>query len=149
MKMKKAFTIIELVFVIVAIGILAVVAVPKMAPIVSDARTGKAKATLAAVRGAIATERQKQILQGNFSGITSLRGTSSGIFSTFNDANGSKVLEYDVKNCTHKGCWILDSAGTAGVDYIYKGSSGDCKYKLTGNRFVDQKNGGNACELEE
>jgi general secretion pathway protein G len=140
--MRKAFTMIELVFVIVVIGILAVVAVPKLAPVISDAQIAKGKATLAAVRSALSTERQKQILRGKFNGITSLRGNGSGIFSTFNDANGSSVLEYDVASCTHKGCWVVDSSGTAGVDYIFKSSNGDCKYKLENNRFVDKTTGG-------
>jgi len=140
--MRKAFTMIELVFVIVVIGILAVVAVPKLAPVISDAQITKGKATLSAVRSAIATERQKQVLRGKFGGITSLRGDGSGVFSTFNDSNGSRVLEYDVENCTHKGCWMVDPAGTAGVDYIFKSSNGDCKYKLENNRFVDKTTGG-------
>ena len=152
MKTRSAFTMIELVFVIVVIGILAVVAVPKMAPIISDARTAKAKATLASVRSALATERQKLILRGETGGIVSLRAGSSGIFTNFvykdknnNDVNGSKVLEYDIKSCTHKGCWSTSD----GVTYTYKSSNGDCTYKLVSNRFVDQENDGKKCELEE
>ena len=70
--MQKAFTMIELVFVIVVIGILAAVAVPKLAPIIDSAKTGKAKATIASVRSAIATERQKRILRGNLTAIKTL-----------------------------------------------------------------------------
>lgn len=140
--MKKAFTMVELIFVIIVIGILSAVAVPKLAPIVSNANEAKGKATLSSVRSAIATERQKQILKGTFSGITSLRGNGKGIFSTFNDENGTRVLEYDVEPCTHNGCWIIDSVGTRGVDYIYKTSSGDCKFKLENNRFIDKTNNG-------
>ena len=145
--MKNAFTMIELVFVIVVIGILAVVAVPKFAPIIGDARTAKAKEILSSVRSAIATERQRQVLRGSFTGITSLRGDNSGVFSTFNDASGRKVLEYDVQSCDHRGCWKVDPSGTAGVDYIYKSKSGDCKYKLENNSFVDKTTGG-CTELE-
>jgi general secretion pathway protein G len=64
--MKKAFTMIELVFVIVVIGILAGVAIPKFAATRDDAIISKARATVGALRSAIATERQKQILRGNF-----------------------------------------------------------------------------------
>ncbi len=128
---KKAFTMIELVFVIVVIGILAAIAVPKFAATRDDAQITKGLATLAAVRSAIATERQKQILRGEFGGITSLQGTGSGVFTTFNDANGSFVLEYDVESCTDRiGCWSGD-----GVDYTFKATTEICKYQLLNNRF--------------
>ena len=51
---KKAFTMIELVFVIVVIGILAAIAVPKMAATRDDATITKAIATIGSVRSAIA-----------------------------------------------------------------------------------------------
>jgi general secretion pathway protein G len=68
--MKKAFTMIELVFVIVVIGILAGVAIPKFAATRDDAFVSKGRAEVAALRSAIATERQKRILRGNFDAIT-------------------------------------------------------------------------------
>lgn len=142
--MKKAFTMIELVFVIAVIGILSAVAIPRMAPIIGDAKDTKAKATLSSVRTAIATERQKQILQGIFTGITSLRGSGSGVFSTFNDANGSRVLEYDVTPCDNNGsarCWQVDLLDS-GVKYTYKIGSKTCVFKLENNRFVDKTSGG-------
>ncbi len=68
--MKKAFTMIELVFVIVVIGILAAIAVPKLAATRDDAKIAKARATVGALRSAIATQRQKYILDGSFTNIT-------------------------------------------------------------------------------
>ncbi len=65
-EMKKAFTMIELVFVIVVIGILSAIAIPKFAATRDDAIIAKARATVAAMRSAIATERQKRILRGEF-----------------------------------------------------------------------------------
>jgi len=67
--MKKAFTMIELVFVIVIIGILSAIAIPKFAATRDDAIITKARATVGALRSAIATERQKRILRGNFDDI--------------------------------------------------------------------------------
>ncbi len=64
--MKKAFTMVELVFVIVVIGILAGIAIPKFAATRDDAEVSKARATVAALRSALATERQKRILKGEF-----------------------------------------------------------------------------------
>lgn len=67
--MKKAFTMVELVFVIVVIGILAAIAVPKMAATRDDAIISKARATVGALRSAISMERQKRILKGVFDNI--------------------------------------------------------------------------------
>lgn len=135
---RKAFTMIELVFVIVVIGILSAIAIPKMAATRDDAQITKGLATLASVRSAIATERQKQILRGEFTGITKLNG-DGGVFSRFNDANGSLVLEYDVESCTDRiGCWST----TNGVVYTFKTPSGNCTYTLQNNRFEDTTAGG-------
>ena len=135
---KKAFTMIELIFVIVVIGILSAIAIPKMAATRDDAQITKGLATLASVRSAIATERQKQILRGEFTGITKLNG-SGGVFSRFNDVNGSLVLEYDVESCTDRiGCWSTSN----GVAYTFKTLSGDCTYTLQNNRFEDTTSGG-------
>jgi general secretion pathway protein G len=66
MQNRKAFTLVELVFVIVIIGILSAVAIPKLAATRDDAEISKARATIASLRTAISTERQKRILAGNF-----------------------------------------------------------------------------------
>lgn len=130
---------IELIFVIVVIGILSAIAVPKFAATRDDAQVTKGLATLASVRSALATERQKQILKGDFDGITNLRGTGSGVFTKFNDVNGSLVLEYDVKSCTDRvGCWSTNDGET----YTFKSPSGDCTFKLENNRFNDVTSGG-------
>jgi len=134
---KKAFTMIELVFVIVVIGILSAIAIPKFAATRDDALITRGLATLSAVRSAVATERQKKILRGDFTGITSLRGTGAGVFSTFDDVNGSLVLEYDVESCSRVGCWSGN-----GVTYTFKTPSGDCTYTLQNNRFEDTTTGG-------
>ena len=68
--MKKAFTMVELVFVIVVIGILSAIAVPKFAATRDDALISKARAKVGALRSAIAVERQKRILKSDFSDIT-------------------------------------------------------------------------------
>ena len=129
---KKAFTMIELVFVIVVIGILAAIAIPKLAATRDDAQITRGIATLGSVRSAIATERQKRILRGDHTDIGKLNG-SGGIFTTFDDANGSLVLEYDVTPCTGVGCWSTSD----GVDYTFTSSSGPCNYTLDNNRFIE------------
>ncbi len=66
---KKAFTMVELIFVIVVIGILAGIAVPRFAASRDDAFISKARTTVAALRSAISMERQKRILRGEFANI--------------------------------------------------------------------------------
>jgi len=130
--MKKAFTMIELIYVIVIIGIISAIALPRLGGTVEQAYMTKGKDTLASVRSAISTERQKRILQGNLDDITSLNG-SGGIFTTFDDANGSKVLQYDVKSCSEIGCWSM-----SGTDYIFHREGTNCTFKLEDNRFKDE-----------
>jgi len=136
---KKAFTMIELVFVIVVIGILAAVAVPKLAATRDDATITKAIATIGSVRSALATERQKRILRGDFTPITSLNSTGANVaFSTFSaDGNGNtaNVLEYPLSDCTglgkSEGCWSVN-----GTTYTYNmPASGTVDFNITGSRF--------------
>jgi len=61
---KPAFTMIELIFVIVVLGILASIAVPRFAATRDDAIISKARAQVASIRSAIMTEHQRGILQG-------------------------------------------------------------------------------------
>jgi general secretion pathway protein G len=72
---RKAFTMIELIFVIVVIGILSAIAVPKFAATRDDAVIVRARDTVASLRSALSTLRQKNILKG-----------------TFDDVNGSALL---------------------------------------------------------
>ena len=53
MKTKKGFTLVELMIVIVIIGILAAVAIPKFADMVDKSKEGATKAQLTAMRGAL------------------------------------------------------------------------------------------------
>ena len=133
--MQKAFTMIELVFAIVVIGILAVVAVPKLAPIIGDAQDAKAKATLASVRSALSTERQKLILKGNFTAIGDL-GDGSHAFSDFDGDSSRPVLEYPIGNCASSnssGCW--NRVDATHYSYQFTSSADAAKFKLDKNRL--------------
>ena len=145
MSSKKAFTMVELVFVIVVIGILAAIAVPKFAATRDDATITKTIATIGSVRSAIATERQKRILRGKFTPITSLNSDGgNNVFSKFSDdgdGNIDDVLEYPVTNCTaqgkSKGCW-----SESGAIYTFSmPTSGSVDFNITSSRFdCDQTN---------
>jgi general secretion pathway protein G len=143
--MKRAFTMIELVFVIVVIGILASIAIPRFAATRDDAEIAKARATIGAVKSSLATERQKRIIRGDFKSITKL-GNSSTVFGYFdNNSSGSLVLETSVNACSSspkRACWDFDGTNTytyympdtgVGVDFnITKGVFG-CKNPSSAN----------------
>jgi len=144
LKNRKAFTMIELIFVIVIIGILSAVAIPKFAMNKDDAMVAKAKNTVAAVRNAIATERQKRILRGKFNKIYSLAkstGVDKPIFDYFDGDIKYRILEYPLTSCktsTSTGCWIETVSGSATVDAQYTYTmplSGSVVFKLKDNRF--------------
>jgi general secretion pathway protein G len=108
--MKKAFTMVELVFVIVVIGILSAIAIPKFAATRDDAVISKAIAEVAAMRSAIATERQKRILRGDFSPVVA------------GDVRG--LLEYNL------------SSNWAGTGLSFSGGGKSCTFTVAGNKLV-------------
>ena len=59
--MKKAFTMIELIFVIVVLGILAGIAVPRLAATRDDATIAKMRGDLAAIRSGISLKRSQNM----------------------------------------------------------------------------------------
>jgi len=63
--MKSSFTLIELIFVIVIIGILAGVAIPRMFSGVDDAKIARVKSDVATIRSAIATKYGKNVMAGD------------------------------------------------------------------------------------
>ncbi len=152
---KKAFTMVELVFVIVVIGVLAAIAVPKFAATRDDAVITKAIATVASVRSAMATERQKRILRGKFTAITSLNSTDStnSAFSTFSDdgdGNTDNVLEYSIPLCETgaKGCWkVSGNAATPVYEYYLPHNSEHVDFNISNNRFTCTAPTSDNCKL--
>ena len=121
---RKAFTMIELVFVIVVIGILSAIAIPKFAATRDDAVITRARETIASVRSALTTEHQKQVLRGVFADINAS--------TVGNDFSG--VLQYKPKLCSASKCggWSFD---TSTKKYTFHGPTGDVVFKLESNRF--------------
>ena len=65
LKGKKAFTMIELIFVIVVLGILAVTALPKFVDIQSDAKIATDQGVVGAIRTGISTVRSSFLISNN------------------------------------------------------------------------------------
>ena len=101
---KSAFTMIELVFVIVVLGILAAVAIPKMAATRDDAQIAKGRADIASIRSAIVTERQTRLIKGDSTFINKLHAGT--VTEPYFDGNGTAtLLMYGVAPDTKDGHW--------------------------------------------
>ena len=130
-KNKSAFTMIELIVIIVIIGILASVAVPRLAATRDDAQITKAKVTVASIRNALAMERQKRILRGDFDPITAVGG-SVNVFGNFdNDSSESSVLEYSIASEPDtKDRWSFKDDA-----YTFKSVLGDVVFQVVNGKF--------------
>ncbi len=129
--MRRGFTMIELVFVIVVVGILAGIAIPKFAATRDDAIITKARATVGAVRSALAAERQKKILRGETNTtIAAIRSTDLAV-KFGSDTSYTKLLEYPIKKCKNnadRSCWQVNS-NKGWV--IFHGPDGNkCRFQL-------------------
>ena len=129
--MKKAFTMIELVFVIVILGVLAAVAVPKFSGATQSAQIAKAKNDVATIRSAILTERQGQLIKGINSFIPKLSDNSDLLFM----GDGTrKLLMYGIKSGTTSGKWSADDAGYK--NYTFHFDSEDVAFTYDNNTGV-------------
>jgi general secretion pathway protein G len=124
---------IELVFVIVILGILAAVALPKFSATRDDATIAKGRSDISSIRSAIINERQTRIIKGDTSWIDKLEDDSSTeLFS--------KVLMYPQKDAQTNGHWHKkDNNGhytfyikTIGCDFTYDNTTG--KFTLDDNQ---------------
>ena len=114
--MKKAFTMIELIFVIVIIGILSAVAVPKFAETGKMAYASRAESTVQALRSAISTERQKRILRGDIS-------------SDINTSAAAALLSYGLDSS-----WEESDNNT--FTYTAPGTTATCAFDIEGGKLV-------------
>ncbi|MDD5373797.1 MAG: prepilin-type N-terminal cleavage/methylation domain-containing protein [Sulfurimonas sp.] len=114
MKFSRAFTMIEMVFVIVVLAILAAIAVPKLAATRTDADITKGRADIASVRSGIVSERQGRLIQGQSSWIAN--GTGAGQMDNGGLFGG--VLMYPMANESNKnGKW---SATAGSGTYVFR-----------------------------
>lgn len=137
--MKKGFTLIELVIVIVILGILAAVAVPKFVNMQSDARKSAIKGLAGAVQSAATIGYAKYqlgpVTQGtNYDNVT-INGTvvyfqktgypkasSNGIIKLLDNTSGD--IEYSGGS---------DTSNPATITIKYKGYDANCKVEYKDN----------------
>ena len=152
--MKKAFTMIELVMVIVVLGILSSIAMSKMAVTRDDAMIVKGKAQVSAIRSAVVLQRSMKMMSGWAGGGNPLRldalasATASAGENLFDyDTNNStapanrinRLLDYPIraKSATTNGGWRKAATDTyifrvinTDVNFTYTASTGsfDCTH---------------------
>jgi general secretion pathway protein G len=112
---KNAFTMIEIVFVIVVLAILASVAIPRFSATRVDAQITKGRADVASIRLAIVNERQRRLIKGDSAWITQLHGLNTGYYFDGVDANHT-LLMYGIKAEDKNGHWH----GQSGLTYKFK-----------------------------
>ena len=110
---KNAFTMIELVFVIVILGILSAIAIPKFAATRTDAEISKGRADVASIRSAIMTERQSRLIKGEHEFL---------IGGSMNDGNKlfDGILTYPIQSLDKAGHWKKGTVADEKVYYSYK-----------------------------
>lgn len=131
---------IELVFVIVVLGILAAVAVPRLTATRVDAQISKGAADVASIRSAIVSERQSRLIKGCSGFIPNGTGTyvCNGVTFKEMDQGGlfGGVLMYPLKNESGKdGAW---SATAGSGTYVYRagGKTNTFTYTPADGKFL-------------
>lgn len=106
---KNAFTMIELIFVIIIIGILASMAISKLGSTKITVDIANARSDIAAIRSAIITERQRSLLRGSPSYISKLTPLITDTMLFTGDGAGRVLLTYGIKKGSGAGEWDINS----------------------------------------
>jgi len=108
---RSAFTMIELVFVIVVIGILSAIAFPRLAATRTDAQVAKGRSDVSAIRSAIVSERQGRLLRGDSAYTAMLDDATNAAGQTLFDGNGTVLLQYGIISANSDGHWMKTNTG--------------------------------------
>ncbi|WP_304544691.1 type IV pilin protein [Sulfurimonas microaerophilic] len=128
MKNSKAFTLIELIFVIIVLGILSAIALPKFTSTGTQARIASGKADVMAIRSAIISERQERLIRGEKNYITASNLDNGGLFGG--------VLTYPKQNSNTSGNWYAATTGSGTYQYNIDGTNVQFDYNSSTGTFT-------------
>lgn len=135
MRNEKGFTLIELVMVIVLLGILAAIAIPRFASLQSEARTAAVNGMAGGLRSSVALARAKYMVVGVMTNVTvDMDGTAvacaaatgiptgaaAGIGSAIQDLSGF-TPDYTVATAV---TFRPTNGGSATCQAVYNGTTG-------------------------
>ena len=136
---KNGFTMIEMVFVIVVLGILASIAIPRFAATRTDAQISKGRGDVSAIRSGIVTERQSRLILGQRNFIPNGTSTYEAGGKTYKQMdNGGLfggILTYPIAASSGDTGWSSSASGTyvfkidgTGTTFTYNATTGvfDC-----------------------
>jgi len=138
--MKSAFTMIEMVFIIVIIGILSFVAIPRINGSIEDANVVVGISTISSIRSAIASQRQRSLILGKLSYPAILDDAKEDVSgeALFDGNKTIDILQYAIYSGLKSGDWMkIDTyeyqyhiSKSKTVIFTYKPSSGifDCPH---------------------
>lgn len=153
--MKKGFTLIELIFVIVIIGLLASFAAPKFLTTKAHASSASAKSIISSLRTAIETKHGEYLIDDTI---------PDPYPKTLDDTEANKsgeklfanILKSPVISCsptTGSDCWYKEGNTSTTADYSYKFNDDDIlkiRYNNTEGNFTCLEGSGtmtqSACE---
>jgi len=108
---KNAFTMVELIFVIVILGILAAVAVPKFMVTRDDAQIAKIRTDISSIRSAIQNQYTQNLMRGNNEYPSPLDNAGDGE----NEKLFSNILTYPIYSKDANGHWMKRADGNYSV----------------------------------
>jgi len=145
-KQSSAFTMIEMIFVIVILGILAAVAIPRLAASRDDAIIVKGKSQVSAIRSGISLQKSKNMLSGTLQSCgsyypctldntTAPSSDNDPLFHIVDSNTSNDILEYPLySKDNHDGSWKKTTGGYSfqltgqGILFTYTFATGsfDC-----------------------
>jgi general secretion pathway protein G len=140
MMKKTAFTMIELVFIIVVLGILAAIAVPKFGATRDDAVVAKGRSEVSSIRAAIESERQRRVIKGDYSYPAHLDDAAKNTEheELFDGTSNAAILKYPIYSKSKSGNWMksdtdkykyyIKNDTTVTFDYDSASGSFDCDH---------------------